>query len=80
MPLVQAIEDCPKIEVFSFVLKIELPLHRQLTVGDFSFCFLCHNLSLRFRIFPHRQTFYRGPLGFTSEGAQKFLYCVSLVR
>jgi hypothetical protein len=32
------------------MLKVELPLHRQLRVGDFSFRFLCHSLPSIFEI------------------------------
>src|SRR3954469_3758317 len=50
--LVQAIEICPQIEMFSFMLEIELPLHWQFRMGDFSFRFFGHVSSLNFPIVP----------------------------
>ena len=56
MTLVQAIENRPEIEVFSFVLQIELPLHRQFWVGDFSFGFFGHGFP-DFKIVPAPEHF-----------------------
>ena len=49
MALVQPIENRAEVEVFSFMLQIELPLHRQFRVGDLSFCFLGHDAFPRFK-------------------------------
>ena len=42
--LIQIIENSAQIEVFPFMLQIQLALHRQLRVRDFAFCFLGHFL------------------------------------
>src|SRR5205085_4221986 len=41
--LVHLIENFAKIEVLTFLTKIELALHRQRAIRDFAFCFLRHN-------------------------------------
>ena len=45
--LVQIVKNLAQIEMLPFMLQIQLALHRQLRVGDFSFCFFAHLFSSR---------------------------------
>ena len=69
---VQPIEVRPQIEVSSFVLEVELPLHRQLRVADLSFCFLRHVLPFTLLDHPDAKTFYRPGITTTSKCAEYF--------
>src|SRR5205807_2802347 len=71
--LVQPIEVCSKIEISSFMLQVEMQLHRQLRVGDFSFCFLCLVRPFRFSYRPSFRTFYRRGIFFTNNCVYIFL-------
>src|SRR5437762_8265014 len=69
---VQSIEVRPQIEVPSFVLEVELPLHRQLRVADLSFCFFRHVLPFTLLDHPDAKTFYRPGITTTSKCAEYF--------